>query len=169
MNPSVTNPRGKQIVSMGGSWLRHLATGKKLVIATALILAGCGKTPNEQKRPSSSLTREGATRLASRVVASLPSLSFYSVTETHSMEPVIYGNSIVLTEPVSIADVQVGDIILWRKGAIQVPRMHQVYSTDGIRLGVRGVNNLRSDNTDSSFITDSDLVGRYVGHLVFHP
>lgn len=85
------------------------------------------------------------------------------------MEPVIFGNAIVLAERVRIQNVRKGDIILWRKGLLQAPRLHQVYSNNGIRLGVRGVNNLQSDNTDSYFITDDDLVGRYVAQIVFDP
>lgn len=45
MKPLVTKPMAKQIVAMGGSWLRHIATGKKLAVAAVLILSGCGESP----------------------------------------------------------------------------------------------------------------------------
>jgi hypothetical protein len=139
-----------------------------LVLAALFFVAACSKQPNEDRRPTSSLSRGVATALAYAAQRAHPSLTVHSVSETHSMEPVIYGNVIALAEPARIGAIVKGDIILWGNGT-QPVRMHQVYSNDGIRLGVRGVNNLTSDNSDTHFITDTDLIGRYVGHFVFDP
>lgn len=139
-----------------------------IVIIAALAIAGCAKRSNEERRPTSSRPKATAF-LAANAAASVMGATVYSVAETHSMEPVLYGNTYVLVEPVRIAAVKVGDIILWRKSPVVPPIIHQVYSTNGLRLGVAGVNNFRSDNSDTTFITDADLVGRYVGQIVFDP
>ncbi len=140
----------------------------RILLVMALALAGCSKRDNEGRRPTSSLHKATAYAVALHAAAAIKA-QVYEVTETHSMEPILFGNIYVLAEPVQIAGVKVGDIILWRKMPGQIPRLHQVYSNNGIRLGVAGANNYSNDNTESSFITDADLVGRYVGHVVFDP
>lgn len=166
---SVTSWRNNPIPDHDCGLLKAAVVWAVVAVMALLLLFGCGKTPNEERRPTSSLNSSLALLMAQAACSASPGLVPYSVAETHSMEPVIFGNAIVLAERVRIQNVRKGDIILWRKGLLQAPRLHQVYSNNGIRLGVRGVNNLQSDNTDSYFITDDDLVGRYVAQIVFDP
>ena len=139
-----------------------------IVVVVTLAIAGCSKRSNEERRPTSSLHKATAYAVALHAATAIKA-EVYDVTETHSMEPILFGNIYVLAEPVRIAQVKVGDIILWRKTPGQIPRLHQVYSNTGIRLGVAGANNFSNDNSLTYFITDEDLVGRYVGQILFDP
>jgi signal peptidase I len=139
-----------------------------------LLLVGCTpKKPeiafDEQWRPKSSLSRAQALTAANMMAFSIPDSKVYAVAETHSMEPILWGNIYVVVEPVKIVNVQRGDIILWRNMPESIPIIHTCIHNSGTRLTIKGYNNFQGDNQENKFITESNLVGRYVGHVVFDP
>lgn len=147
-----------------------------LLLLVCLILVGCGPTEskkstqfNEQWRPKSSLSKTQALVSASFLSSTIPDSQVYAVAETHSMEPILWGNMFVVVEKVKIADVQRGDIILWKKTPDGTPIIHTCIHNSGTRLTIKGYNNFAGDNKANQFITESNLVGRYVGHVVFDP
>jgi hypothetical protein len=81
-----------------------------------------------------------------------------------SNEPVIWGNTIVLYEPVGIKQVRVGDFIIYRRGSGGLV-MHQCIANDGVRLILKGANNGKADLP----VTEDELVGRYVGLIIYDP
>jgi hypothetical protein len=140
------------------------------LLILCLLFAGCAPRPNDQKRPTSSLTKVEAVRMADTLCRIHAGLGWAEVTETHSMEPVVYGNFIIVYESVRIKDVKGGDIVM-HSGAARNGHsiLHQVYSNNGVRLGVAGVNNTANDNTDTHFLTDSDIDGRWIASIAFDP
>lgn len=147
-----------------------------LLILACLILAGCGPTESkkstqftEQWRPKSSLSKTQALVSASFLSSTIPDSQVYAVAETHSMEPILWGNMYVVVESVKIADIRRGDIILWRKTPESQSIIHTCIHNSGTRLTIKGYNNFSGDNQANQFITESNLVGRYIGHVVFDP
>lgn len=121
---------------------------------------------NQVWRPKSSLSRAQAEKLAWIAARSIGGAA-YSVEETHSMEPIIWGNAYLIVEKVSISDIRPGDIILFRRGSLII--VHTCIGNHGGRLTMKGYNNFDGDNQSSQFITQDEVVGRYVGQIVFDP
>lgn len=83
------------------------------------------------------------------------------------MEPIIWGNCYIIAEKVRIEDIKAGDIILYRRGNKVI--LHTCVGNHGGRLTMKGYNNFAGDNDANFFITEDEVVGRYVGHIVFDP
>lgn len=150
--------------------LRKTILALTLLLGGVFALIGCRPTSNTNEiwRPKSSLSKAEAYVAAVTLASAIPDSQVYSVAETHSMEPILWGNIFVVAEKVEVEDVKVGDILIWRRsdGLLVI---HTCIGTTGTRLTIKGYNNFTGDNQANKFITRTELVGRYVGHVVFDP
>lgn len=124
-----------------------------LLLAAVLALAGCSKAP---EAASASIPRADAQR-AARAVALVTGGQVCSVAPTGSMRPTFDANALLVTEPVTVARVGVGDIVVRKSGSLLI--VHRVVRIEGGTLVTRGDANPADD---PGFVTDSDLSGRVV-------
>ena len=129
-----------------------------------------GQAFDEVWRPKSSLPRWQAEFLANKVASLIPGARYYPIQETHSMEPILWGNCFIIVETkVKIGDIKRGDILVYRHPLTKILTLHTCIGNHGGRLTMKGYNNFDTDNHENVFITETDVVGRYVGHIVFDP
>lgn len=141
------------------------------------VLTGCAPkdsvAPNgtssydETWRAKSSLSRAQAFAAATTLSTVIADSKVWSVQETHSMEPIIWGNCYLVAEPVKVEDIRPGDIILYKRGSKVI--LHTCVGNSAGRLTMKGYNNFDGDNQPNQFITQDEVVGRYVGQIVFDP
>lgn len=87
------------------------------------------------------------------------------------MEPILWGNFYIVAEKVKVSDIKIGDIILYRLSPDGPIILHTCVGNSGGRLVLKGYNNFDNDNSANvnRFITEENVVGRYVGCVVFDP
>ncbi len=158
-----------------------MSTSAKLLVTLAAIFLMLGCSPSSPDpatpqsdysqvwRPKSSLSRARALAAANALASTIPGSKVYSIQETHSMEPILWGNFFLVAEKVSVSDIKRGDIVLYKRGSKII--LHTCIGNSAGRLTMKGYNNFDSDNSASpnNFITEEDVVGRYVGCVVFDP
>lgn len=154
-----------------------MSLARLILIASLLLFSACGDShsvaPNgaasydETWRSKSSLSHSQAKVAADHAAATIVGARVWSVEETHSMEPIIWGNCYIIAEPVKVTDIKVGDIILYRRGGKVI--LHTCIGNVGGRLTMKGYNNFGPDKQPNFFITGEDVMGRYVGQVIFDP
>ena len=129
------------------------AAGFAGAMLAAFLIAGCSDRP---QAPSSSLPANDA-RNAAKAVALLVNGQVCAVAPTGSMRPTFDERAVVVTEPVRLADVRVGDIVVRRDAGLLI--VHRVVRVEGRQLVTRGDANPADD---PGFVGGAQLAGRVV-------
>jgi signal peptidase I len=136
-----------------------LSIGSPLVFVGLFCFLLCcsGCAPARPEAPSSSLSRDDAQR-AAKAVSFLINGRVCSIAASGSMRPSFNEAAFVVTEPVPMASVRLGDIIVKRadNGMLIV---HRVIRIESEGLVTRGDAN---DSEDPGFTTAANLDGRVV-------
>ena len=125
-----------------------------LLLVALVALSGCSERPAQA--PSSSLPAQDA-RNAAKTVALLVRGQVCTIAPTGSMRPTFDEHAVVVTEPVRLADVRVGDIVVRRDAGLLI--VHRVVRVEGGQLVTRGDANPADD---PGSVGDAQLAGRVV-------
>ena len=131
------------------------AGGLVFIILFCLLLlgGGCAEKP---EAPTSSVSAPVA-RNAAKAVAILVDGRVCTIASTGSMRPTFDEHAVVVTEPVRLADVRVGDIVVRRDAGLLI--VHRVVRVEGGQLVTRGDANPADD---PGSVGDAQLAGRVV-------
>lgn len=128
---------------------------RTIALALLLALSGCSDKP-AATAPSSSLPSQDA-RNAAKAVALVAKGQVCSIAPTGSMIPTFDDRALVVMEPVKLAEVHVGDIVVRRDSTRLI--VHRVVRIEGGQLVTRGDAN---PSDDPGFVGEDQLAGRVV-------
>ena len=145
---------GSPFAARLGFWSLTIA-GLLFVLGFCLLFTGCSDKP---VAPSSSLPAQDA-RNAAKAVALLTRGQVCAVAPTGSMRPTFDSNAMLVTEPVAMAAVHPGDIIVRTDGVEGRLIVHRVVRIAASGAVTRGDAN---GEDDAGFVDDAKLKGRVV-------
>jgi hypothetical protein len=131
-------------------------------MAVIALLYRSGPGTSTLPPPTSSLSQLEAMNLARLASDSRPN-TFYTPVYGRSMQPRLYGNSIVIYERVEFKDIRPGDWIIRRTPTGKT--LHVCLSISPTTATFIGLNNSRLDAP----ATADDIIGRYIAHFVYDP
>jgi signal peptidase I len=124
------------------------------ILAGLVLLTGCA--PERREAAKSSLPRAVAQNVA-KTVAVQTGGYVASVAPSGSMRPTFAENAFLVSEPVKLADIRVGDIVVKRSGSMLI--VHRVIRVEHEGLVTRGDAN---DAEDPGFLSDENCAGRVI-------
>gem|GEM_PF-3928581 len=121
------------------------------------------ETPvTEKLAPSSRLTSAIATFVAAKVAPAVEGTEVHIVASSGSMRPAFDDNTVLLSEPAPFGELQVGDIVIYRRKQDSAPIAHRILEQRDGGYWTKGDYN---DKMDDELVTEENYLGRVYGIL----
>lgn len=136
---------------------------KRLILAAiCLLIAGC--TPKRLDPPTLTYDTPTLTRLSAVAHANSIFGKVYSVADTHSMEPTLWGGDYIVVAATPYDELRLGQIIAYQAEWLPptaVPVVHRLAQQTGLGWILSGDNNARSE--PQWRVTSKNYIGLVVG------
>ena len=172
MNPKITIRAGNAIQIFGHADEKNgtpieVPVGTIFAILLLLALAGCSDVQRSPTGEPNFGTRLSYAQAAAQALDSWEGergrFGVINVLDTGSMRPVLDGGDILLYDRDGWDNVQVGSIVLFRRGQDIVA--HEVYEIRGTQLYTRG----RNSGRDAGFVSPSTFIGLVIANFYGEP
>ncbi len=138
-------------------------TGKDGAVRPVASISRGRETPaTARTSPSSGLSPAITHYVAEQVAMMIAGTQVFSVLPTGSMRPAFDENTILLTEPAAFADLQIGDIVVFRHSVTGTRIVHRIVERRKGGFWTKGDHNLKMDD---DLVTEDNYIGRVYGIL----
>jgi signal peptidase I len=139
------------------------AIAAEKTLETVASLSRGRETPvTARTAPSSGLSPVIAHYVAAQISPMVPGTEVFAVVPTGSMRPAFDDNTLLLTEPAAFADLEIGDIIVFRHTGTGARVVHRIVERRKGGYWTKGDHNLRMDD---ELVTEANYIARVYGIL----
>jgi signal peptidase I len=135
---------------------------EKEVQAVASVARSRETPVSARTAPTSSLSPVIAHYVAALIAPKVEGTEVFSVVPTGSMRPAFDDNTVLLTEPAAFADLQVGDIVVFRHSGTGARVVHRIIERRRGGYWTKGDHNV---GMDDELVTEANYIARVYGIL----